>query len=73
MLRKYGLIGILLLTVIVLSIVSDSFLTVTNLMNVLRQVSINGILAVGMTFIILTAGIDLSIGSLMAVAGVIAA
>ncbi|MFC0395259.1 ABC transporter permease [Paenibacillus mendelii] len=72
MMRKYGLIAILLVAVIILSIVSDTFLTVTNLMNVLRQVSINGILAVGMTFIILTAGIDLSIGSLMAVAAVIA-
>lgn len=71
MMRKYGLIAILLVAVIILSIVSDTFLTVTNLMNVLRQVSINGILAVGMTFIILTAGIDLSIGSLMAVAAVI--
>jgi len=72
MMRKYGLIAILLAAVIILSLVSDTFLTVTNLMNVLRQVSINGILAVGMTFIILTAGIDLSIGSLMAVAAVIA-
>lgn len=72
MMRKYGLIAILLAAVIILSLVSDTFLTVTNLMNVLRQVSINGILAIGMTFIILTAGIDLSIGSLMAVAAVIA-
>lgn len=71
--RKYGLILILLLTVIVLSLASDAFLTWTNIMNVLRQVSIIGILAVGMTFIILTAGIDLSIGSLMAVAAVVAA
>nr|WP_255654623.1 ABC transporter permease [Cohnella sp. REN36] len=73
MLRKYGLILILLLAVVVLSIVSDTFLTFTNLMNVLRQVSINGILAVGMTLVILTGGIDLSIGSLMAVSAVIAA
>lgn len=71
--RKYGLIVILLLAVIVLSIVSDAFLSWTNMMNVLRQVSITGILAVGMTLIILTGGIDLSIGALMAVAAVIAA
>ncbi|WP_309118132.1 ABC transporter permease [Paenibacillus sp.] len=71
--RKYGLILILLLAVITLSLISDAFLTVTNLMNVLRQVSINGILAVGMTLVILAAGIDLSIGSLMAVSAVIAA
>ncbi|KIL35486.1 sugar ABC transporter permease [Cohnella kolymensis] len=72
-LHKYGLILILLLTVLILSFISETFLTWTNLMNVLRQVSINGILAVGMTLVILTAGIDLSIGSLMAVSGVIAA
>lgn len=71
--RKYGLILALLLAIVFLSIVSDAFLTFTNLMNVLRQVSINGILAVGMTLVILTAGIDLSIGSLMAVSAVIAA
>ena len=73
MIRRYGLILILLLAVIVLSIVSDTFLTFTNIMNVLRQVSINGILAVGMTLVILTGGIDLSIGSLMAVSAVVAA
>lgn len=71
--RKYGLLLVLLLAVLILSLISDSFLTVNNLMNVLRQVSINGILAVGMTLVILTAGIDLSIGSLMAVSAVIAA
>lgn len=73
MIRKYGLVLILLLAVIFLSVVSDAFMTFTNIMNVLRQVSIIGILAIGMTFIILTAGIDLSIGSLMAVSAVIAA
>src|SRR6516225_5006393 len=49
------------------------FLTPLNLFNVLRQVSIYGLLAVGMTFVILTAGIDLSIGSLVAFAGLLAA
>ena len=73
MMRRYGLILVLLLSVVILSFISDAFLTVNNLMNVLRQVSINGILAVGMTLVILTAGIDLSIGSLMAVSAVIAA
>jgi inositol transport system permease protein len=48
------------------------FLTPLNLFNVLRQVSIYGVLAVGMTFVILTAGIDLSIGSLVAFAGLVA-
>src|SRR6202011_5260655 len=49
------------------------FLTPLNLFNVLRQVSIYGLLAVGMTFVVLTAGIDLSIGSLVAFAGLVAA
>jgi inositol transport system permease protein len=49
------------------------FLTPLNLFNILRQVSIYGLLAVGMTFVILTAGIDLSVGSLVAFAGLVAA
>jgi inositol transport system permease protein len=49
------------------------FLTPLNLFNILRQVSIYGLLAIGMTFVILTAGIDLSIGSLVALAGLVAA
>lgn len=49
------------------------FLTAFNLFNVLRQVSVYGLLAIGMTFVILTAGIDLSIGSLLAFAGLVAA
>src|SRR6202050_4009132 len=49
------------------------FLPPLNLFNILRQVSIYGLLAVGMTFVILTAGIDLSIGSLVAFAGLVAA
>ena len=69
--RQFGLLIIIALMVIVMSIVSDVFLTPNNLINVLRQVSINGILAVGLTFVILTGGIDLSVGSLVAVTGVI--
>src|SRR5512140_3283746 len=49
------------------------FLTSLNIFNVLRQVSIYGLLAIGMTFVILTAGIDLSVGSLVAFAGLVAA
>jgi ribose transport system permease protein len=52
---------------------SDNFFSVDNLLNVLRQVSIVGILAVGMSFVILTGGIDLSVGAVMALAGTIAA
>lgn len=56
-----------------MAITSDQFLTTSNLVNVARQVSINGILAVGMTFVILTGGIDLSVGSVMAFTGTIMA
>ena len=55
------------------SVASPSFLTTTNLLNVLRQISILGVLSVGMTFVILTGGIDLSVGSIVALAGVVAA
>jgi inositol transport system permease protein len=55
------------------SVGEPRFLTPLNLFNILRQVSIYGLLAIGMTFVILTAGIDLSIGSLVAFAGLVAA
>lgn len=72
MLKKNGvLIGFFALF-IVMFIISDTFRTTQNLINVLRQISINGIIAIGMTFVILTGGIELSVGSLVAVAGVIA-
>jgi len=64
------LIGFLVLCIF-FSIVSSEFLTGSNITNVIRQVSINGILAVGMTFVILTGGIDLSVGSVMAFTGTI--
>ena len=60
-----GLIGICL----VLGILSDRFLTISNLTNVARQVSINAIIASGMTLVIITGGIDLSVGSLVAFTG----
>jgi inositol transport system permease protein len=55
------------------AIAEPRFLSTINLLNVLRQVSISGLLAIGMTFVILTAGIDLSIGSLLAFCGLAAA
>nr|MBA3415989.1 ABC transporter permease [Chloroflexia bacterium] len=63
----------LLLLVAVMSILEPGFRTERNLFNVLRQVSIIGILAIGMTFVILTAGIDLSVGSMLAFAGIVCA
>ncbi|MGO9256200.1 MAG: ABC transporter permease [Bryobacteraceae bacterium] len=56
-----------------LSLARPNFLTLANLVNVLRQISINGILAVGVTYVLLTGGVDLSLGSLVALTGVIAA
>ncbi|WP_307321411.1 ABC transporter permease [Evansella vedderi] len=66
------LVAFLLLCVI-MTIINDQFFTASNLTNVARQISINAILAVGMTFVILTGGIDLSVGSVMAFTGTIMA
>jgi len=71
--RQFGtLIGLIVVT-IVFWILSPYFLTVSNLMNIAEQTSINAIIAVGMTFVIITAGIDLSVGSIVAVSGVVLA
>ncbi|NLJ75299.1 MAG: ribose ABC transporter permease [Firmicutes bacterium] len=72
-LQKYGILLVLLLICAVLSFLSPVFLTASNLINVIRQISINGILAIGMTFIILTGGIDLSVGSQVALTGAVTA
>ena len=58
---------------VILSFISSNFLTVTNLLNVVRQIAVNGILAIGMTIVCLTGGIDLSVGSIVAFSGIIAA
>ena len=71
--QRYGILIALAVLCVVLSLVSDNFLTSRNIINVLRQTSINGILAIGMTFVILTRGIDLSVGSVVAMAGVVSA
>lgn len=72
-LQRYGLLLSLLLLCLVLTLMSDRFLTVSNLTNVLRQSTINGIIAIGMTLVILTAGIDLSVGSVLALSSVVTA
>src|SRR5690625_2616790 len=66
------LIGLIFI-IIILSFLSDSFLTVDNILNLLRQISINALIAFGMTFVILTAGIDLSVGSLLALGSALTA
>ena len=62
---------VLIVLVIVMSIVSSSFLSANNLMNVMQQITVNAVIAVGMTIVILTSGIDLSVGSVMAISGFI--
>ena len=72
-LGKYGVYIALLVLFVTLSIASSSFLTVTNLFNILKQNSVYGILAVGMTFVIVTGGIDLSVGAIVAMSACFAA
>jgi ribose transport system permease protein len=70
--RKLGVGIALLLMMLIFSLASEHFLTQGNLTNVLTQVTINLILATGMTFVILIGGIDLSVGSVLALTAVIA-
>jgi ribose/xylose/arabinose/galactoside ABC-type transport system permease subunit len=70
-LKRFGLLAVILLLVLIMSLVKPVFMTSENIINVLRQVSINGVLAIGITFVIMTGGIDLSIGSIVAVTAVI--
>lgn len=67
-----SLIALIFLIVIV-SFLNPNFFTVDNILNILRQTSVNAIIAVGMTLVILTAGIDLSVGSVLALCGAFAA
>lgn len=72
LIEQKSLIALLFLVVIV-SFLNPNFFTVDNLLNILRQTSVNAIIAVGMTLVILTAGIDLSVGSVLALCGAFAA
>ncbi|NKQ35471.1 MAG: ABC transporter permease [Chloroflexi bacterium] len=72
-LRRYSVFLIFILLCVVFALGSDRFLTPSNLLNVALQTSIIAIVAIGMTFTILTAGIDLSVGSIMALSGALAA
>lgn len=72
-LARFGLVLALIALVAALSLLSDRFLSVPNLLNVLRQISINALIAFGMTAVILGRGIDLSVGSLLAYVGVVTA
>ena len=72
-LARFAPLIFLLLLMLVFAVIEPRFLSSINLFNVMRQVSITGLLAIGMTFVILTAGIDLSVGSLLAFAGLVCA
>lgn len=70
--KKYGIFVVFLVMVVSLSVMTPSFLTTRNLLNVVRQISVIGLIAMGVTMIIITTGIDLSSGSVIALAAVIA-
>ena len=72
-LKSYGIFLAFLLICIILTILSPVFLRWNNILNVIRQSSIYGVMAVGMTFVILSGGIDLSVGSVLALSGIMAA
>ena len=72
LIEQKSLIALLFLIVVV-SFLNENFFTVNNILNILRQTSVNAIIAVGMTLVILTAGIDLSVGSVLALCGAFAA
>ena len=69
-LDKMGIVLVVILTFIIFAVLDSQFLTWTNILNMIRQTAINGILAAGMTFVILTGGIDLSVGAIVALSGV---
>ena len=70
-LQEYALVGVVVAILIAGAILEpDAFLTSDNMLNVLRQASVVGVLAIGMTFVIATGGIDLSVGSMVAAAAV---
>ncbi len=72
-LAKFQSLIALLLMILAMSLLSDKFLTVDNGWNVMRQISVNVVISVGMTLVILTGGIDLSVGSILALSGAVAA
>lgn len=72
-LQKYQSVIMLVVFAGVIALLNDRFLTVPNLLNVFRQSSINAIIACGMTFVILTGGIDLAVGSVLAIASAVSA
>jgi inositol transport system permease protein len=73
LMNKYGMLFVLIAMVILMSFLSDAFLATQNLINIVRQISFVGIIAMGVTMVIITTGIDLSSGSVVALVSVVAA
>lgn len=71
--RQYGLLIVFGIICLIISLITPQFLTISNLTIIVTQVSINALLAFGVTFVIITGGIDLSLGSIVAVSGVTSA
>lgn len=72
-LKQFSTIFILLILIIIFTIASQNFLKVNNLLNILRQVSVLSVLTAGMTFVIISGGMDLTVGSLLGLTGVVLA
>jgi len=72
-LKNYGIFFAFFITCVIMTTLTPVFITPRNIFNIIRQVSMIGIIAIGMTFVILSAEIDLSVGSMVAFTGVIAA
>ena len=70
---RYGIVAALILLCVILALSNEYFMTWGNWTDILRQSAINGILAIGMTYVVLTAGIDLSVGAILAFAGIVSA
>jgi inositol transport system permease protein len=69
--RKYAIVFILLAMLLAMTFLSEAFLTPRNLLNIVRQISVMGLIAIGVTMVIITGGIDLSSGSVLALAAVV--
>lgn len=72
-LAEGNLLVIVIILMVILSFATKNFFTVNNLRNLVRQTSVNGIIALGMTFVIISGGIDLSVGSIVGVASIVIA
>ncbi len=72
LLRSYGILLVMMAIIIVTGIIEQNFFTLDNFLNILRQVSVIGIISCGMCFVIISGAFDLSVGSVASLAGVVA-